>query len=337
MSKTQCMAPVYHKQKRSKSYEAFPCGTCPACRSRRASAWSFRLMQEEKHAYSAYFITLTYAETNVPRTRNGYLEIRRRDLQLFFKRLRKMQTSKRYCKKAGVPYIEQPLKYYAVGEYGGRFKRPHYHAIMFNASAELIERAWTAGHVHYGDVSGPSVGYTMKYITKPTKIPVHINDDRTPEFSLMSKGLGECYLSANMIYYHKRLNANAIVSDRCKVMTQDGIIIAMPRYYRDRLYSKDERKVIAYYQKQDALRRELMKTPDQVFTEMQTKNFKLKFQNHGYKQKASQQKMEDSIQFRGISKGLRKASRRIVNNTRSKHVAKNIARKVHKRTTAAIC
>lgn len=336
MSKTQCITPIYHKEKGKKSYDVYPCGKCPACRSRRASSWSFRLMQEEKHAYSAYFITLTYAEKNVPRTRNNFMEIRRRDLQLFFKRLRKMQTSKRYCKKANVPYIEQPLKYFAVGEYGGRFKRPHYHAIMFNASAELIERAWKAGHVHYGDVSGPSVGYTMKYITKPTKIPVHRNDDRTPEFSLMSKGLGECYLSANMIYYHKKLNPNAIVADRCRVMCTDGSWIAMPRYYRDRLYSKEERKVISYYKKQDILRAELLKSADQLFNENETKKFKLYKIDYDKNIKEKQkQKMEDGIQCRGISKGLRKASRRIVNNTRSKHVSKNSPRKVHTRPAFA--
>ena len=26
-----------------------------------------------------------------------------------------------------------PLKYYAVGEYGGQTKRPHYHIVIFNA------------------------------------------------------------------------------------------------------------------------------------------------------------------------------------------------------------
>jgi len=69
---------------------------------------------------------------------------------------------------------------------------------MFNASAELIERAWSAGHVHYGYVAGASVGYTMKYISKPWQ-PAHRNDDRLAPFSLMSKGLGECYLTKNMI------------------------------------------------------------------------------------------------------------------------------------------
>lgn len=294
MSKTQCLAPVYHKQKNSKSYECYPCGTCSACISRRASAWSFRLMQEEKYAYSAYFITLTYNDKNVPRTRNGFLEIRKRDLQLFFKRLRKMQTSRRFCKKKGIPYIEQPLKYFAVGEYGGKLKRPHYHVILFNCSAELVEEAWKAGHVHYGYVSGASVGYTMKYMSKESKIPIHRNDDRTPEFSLMSKCLGECYLSANMIYYHKK---NTLVGHRCFV-TIEGKQIAMPRYYRDRLYSKDEKKVVAYFKKQDQLRRELLVTADQAYEIYQFKNQK---KLYGKKQTV----LETPLQLQGISESKR--------------------------------
>lgn len=321
-----CQAPVYHKRKREKSYECFPCGKCPACRARRASAWSFRLMQEEKVAHSAYFLTLTYNEKNVPRTRNGFMEIHRRDLQLFFKRLRKMQSSKRYCKKAGVPYIQQPLKYYAVGEYGGRFKRPHYHVIMFNASAELIERAWTAGHVHYGYVAGASVGYTMKYISKPSKIPIHRNDDRTPEFSLMSKGLGESYLTRNMISWH-----NVVVTQRCYVLTSDGKKVAMPRYYRDRLYSKDEKKYIAYFAKQEQLRKELLITPEQLHNSIETINYQFKKINNG-KNKAV---VASPVQCSRVSEALRGKHLTISNNSRSGNVVKNITRKVHARAPFA--
>lgn len=241
-----CRTPLTKRDKHTKKLVLVPCGKCAHCRSVRASAWSFRLMQEEKRAYWAYFITLTYRNDNVPRSKNGFLEVSKVHLQLFFKRLRKMQSSKRYCKKVGVPYIEQSVKYYAVGEYGGKFKRPHYHVILFNASPELVERAWKLGHVHYGFVSGASVGYTMKYISKPWQ-PAHRNDDRTPVFSLMSKGLGECYLTANMIFWHKR---NTVMAIRCYV-TVDGKQIKMPRYYRDRLYSKDEKKAIAAQVKKD--------------------------------------------------------------------------------------
>lgn len=168
-----------------------PCSKCPTCLSRRASAWSFRLMQQAKVSDSAQFITLTYDTSTVPITSNGFMSLAKRDVQLFFKRLRFAQ---------GVS--GKTIKYYTAGEYGGKTKRPHYHSIIFNAKIELIQEAWQKGNVHYGEVTEASVGYSLKYISKKGMIPEHKNDDRVPEFALMSKGLGKNYLTDAMVRWH---------------------------------------------------------------------------------------------------------------------------------------
>lgn len=198
-----------------------PCGKCPACLSRRVSAWSFRLMQEDKRAKSAYFVTLTYDTKFVPLTRSGYMTLNKPDVQKFFKRLRKSLEGQ-----------DIAIKYYLCGEYGGRTNRPHYHAIIFNSpSQSVIEQAWQLGAIHYGEVSEASVGYTLKYMSKPKKIPMHRNDDRLMEFSLMSKGLGLSYLNERTIAYH-----NADPNNRMCLTIAGGKKIAMPRYYKDKLW-----------------------------------------------------------------------------------------------------
>jgi len=183
-------------------------------------------MQEDRISDSSHFITLTYDTKNVHITRAGFLTLCKRDLQLFFKSLRFKQSGS----------APSPIKYYAVGEYGGKTKRPHYHVILFNARVELIQDAWPNGQVHYGDVSGASVGYTLKYITKPKTVPLHRNDDRVPEFSLMSKGLGSSYLTDKMIKWHK-----SDLENRMCLNIEDGKKISMPRYYKDKLYNSEER------------------------------------------------------------------------------------------------
>lgn len=155
-----------------------PCGKCPVCLKRRASGWSFRLMQQDKESETSHFITLTYDTQHVPITHNGFMDLSKRHMQLFIKRLRKAQWA-----TGNVASI----KYYAVGEYGTQSMRPHYHIIMFNAVIELIQPAWDLGQVHYGNVTGASVGYCLKYMSKPKRIPMHRNDDRQKEFALMSK------------------------------------------------------------------------------------------------------------------------------------------------------
>lgn len=179
------------------------------------------------------------------------MELKKKDLQDFFKRLRKASEKIQ---------SSVPIKYYACGEYGSKTKRPHYHIILFNAKVELIQTTWQKGEVHYGDVSGASIGYTLKYMSKPSKIPMHRNDDRQPEFSLMSKGLGENYLTNNMQNWHKK-----DLENRMYVNLTDGKKIAMPRYYKDKLYTEDERKIIAHYQKYKMEKeyiKEVLKDPD---------------------------------------------------------------------------
>lgn len=152
--------------------ELSPCGKCPACLKRRSAGWSLRLREQEKHSASAFFVTLTYDNMNCPK----YYTLVKRDLQLFFKRLRRFHD--RY-------HGSLPIKYFAVGEYGTNGHRPHYHALIFGAHKDSFEAAWTLGEIHIGDVTGASIGYCLKYMMKPQRVPR--GRRRIPEFSLMSK------------------------------------------------------------------------------------------------------------------------------------------------------
>lgn len=243
--------------KRTDEKESVPCGKCPQCLSRRISGWSFRLMQEERVSDSSYFITLTYDTDHVPLTDRGYMGLSKRDVQLFFKKLRKAHSK---SEPNG-----SPIKYYACGEYGEKTYRPHYHAIIYNIKPELMfghqERLllkmsdydgasqvkckqWENGLVTVGKVSLASVGYTLKYMCKEKRIPLHRNDDRLPEFSLMSKKLGASYLNAAMEKWHK-----ADLLNRMYVNIEGGKKAAMPRYYKNKIYTDDERSIIAGFQK----------------------------------------------------------------------------------------
>lgn len=206
-----------------------PCGKCPPCKLRRVNSWVFRLLQEEKISEHAHFITLTYDTDHVPITNNHFMGLSKRDLQLFFKRLR----------KGG-----QSIKYYAVGEYGTIHKRPHYHLITFGLSdvrdyngelrSESIDKSWRLGDTHIGQVSANSIAYTCKYINKPKTVPQHSRDDRIPEFSLMSKGLGKNYLTPEVIQFHiEDLSRNYVVVD--------GHKRALPKYYRTKLLDEQQR------------------------------------------------------------------------------------------------
>jgi len=224
------MTPFQAKSKLGQKYDV-PCGKCPNCLKRRVSGWSFRLMQHEKISHAAFFVTLTYNTDHVPITKNGFMSLEKTDLQKYFKRLRKLH-----------PKGSIPLKYYACGEYGSKRFRPHYHFIIFNADRDLIERAWRApkdmGDIFIGDVSEASVGYVLKYMCKPKLIPMHKNDDRQKEWSLMSKGLGANYLSDKIIKFHA-----SDLENRMYCPLPDGKKIALPRYYAQKIYNDSQREI----------------------------------------------------------------------------------------------
>lgn len=172
-------------------------------------------------------------------SQNGLPTLRKKDVQLFLKRLRKKHGAVYFIDKRGV-LQNRSIKYYCVGEYGTRYKRPHYHFILFSANIELIEDAWRCpdtgfplGSFKLGDVNERSIGYTLKYLCKPrTKFAP--GDDRSREFTLISKGVGLGYITPAIIQYHKRDLVN-------HSYLQDGNLkIAMPRYYRNRLYTAAE-------------------------------------------------------------------------------------------------
>ncbi|QCS37332.1 replication initiation protein [Tortoise microvirus 86] len=190
---------------------------------RRSNNWQFRLLQQEKVAASASFVTLTYNTDTVPLSPRGYMTLCKRDFQLFMKRLRKLHAK------------NVKLRYYAVGEYGSKTFRPHFHAIIYDLDREKLAEAWQNGDCHIGDVSGASIAYTVKYMHKGKIIPMHRNDDRIPEFSLMSKGLGKNYMTPQMVNYHKE------DISRNYVTLEGGVKVAMPRYYREKIYTEEER------------------------------------------------------------------------------------------------
>jgi hypothetical protein len=224
----QCIAPF-----KRKTGEVFPCGKCYDCKARKVNGWAFRLQKEAEISNSAFFLTLTYNQETVPISPNGLPTLFKRDVQLFMKRLRKANTNK--------------LKYYLCGEYGGKTQRPHYHILIFNVDIETVREAWGNGFVHVGKLSEASTVYTLKYTSKEETIPMWDWDDRQKEFPLMSKGLGKNYLTKAVRKWHK-----ADLINRVYCPLKDNLKVAMPRYYRDKIYTWHEKNIIrAFYENKD--------------------------------------------------------------------------------------
>lgn len=175
----------------SKNGLQLPCQKCMPCRLARRRLWVTRQRLEATSHGDNSFVTLTYEDSELP---EGY-QLCPADLRGFLKRLRDRVAPIR-------------LRFFAVGEYGDKSERPHYHLSLFGIAghtdqagrryrywgfASEIQAAWGLGQtftVPFSDLTARYVaGYTVKKMTKPGDFRLH---NRHPEFARMSNrpGLG---------------------------------------------------------------------------------------------------------------------------------------------------
>jgi hypothetical protein len=210
------------------------CGRCGPCLRKKQIDWCFRLGKELNASTTACFLTLTYSDENIPIADGGY-SLLRTDFQKFMKRLRKhASTGNKNAPK---------LKYYAVGEYGSKTERPHYHAIVFNLPRpfeKFVSKAWKLGHIHIGTVTEASIFYTTKYALKGLKRRKADEVDiygREPQFALMSNGLGESYINDTIVDYLR--------TQGTKLLTlPGGSKKKLPRYYIEKMFPDPEEKML---------------------------------------------------------------------------------------------
>lgn len=210
---------------------SLPCGQCVGCRLERSRQWATRCVHEASLYEDNCFVTLTYDDEHLPKDGGLVLE----DFQLFMKRLRK-----KYGKG---------VRYYHCGEYGEQFKRPHYHALLFNHdfrdkkffserngnrvfTSDTLSGLWKKGFSVIGDVTFESAAYVARYVMKkvtggPAK---EFYGERRPEYSTMSRrpGIGKAWFD--------KYRGDVYPADRVIIR---GAISRPPRFYDTQLGKVD--------------------------------------------------------------------------------------------------
>lgn len=267
-----------------------PCGHCVGCRLDKSREWADRMIMELQHTKKAIFLTLTYSnegldEDNKERLKrmaddgriwvedNFYvpeLSLRKRDMQLFMKRLR-------------WNYAPTELRFYGSGEYGENTCRPHMHFIIFGlsltdipdlefkfcnkfgdpiyASKKFENEIWQHGMVRIANVSWKTCAYVARYVMKKQygderNFYYELFDVEQP-FSLMSRrpGIGA--------YYYHDLDKSFDPMKVQEIVMDNGvpIKISIPKFfYKDLVkYDRDTYNKIMEQRKIFALDREFLK------------------------------------------------------------------------------
>lgn len=216
------------------------CGQCRGCRIDKAKGWALRCVHEAELHDDNCFITLTYRDENLPE----HGSLKKKDFQLFMKRLRKFFRGVR-------------IRFYMCGEYGEQLKRPHFHACLFGLDfpdkilwdkregvslyrSAILEKLWPYGYSIIGEVTYDSAAYVARYIMKKINgrdkeehyKRVNIKTGEViqiqQEFTTMSRrpGIGKEWLQK----YHKDVYPKDFT-------TYKGKKFRPPRYY-DNIYDE---------------------------------------------------------------------------------------------------
>ena len=234
--------PLVSKQKDGfKDLEVIrPCGKCKGCRLDYSRAKAIRAMHEAELHDANSFITLTYDDRFLTYNPGSFIPtIRKKDHQLFLKRLRRL--------------IEPvKIRYMGCAEYGETTERPHFHDIIFGYdfkedrepysksistdtlyTSPLLSKAWPYGHAVIGDVTFDSAAYVASYTIKKLNGELakqeYEDKGREPPCGFMSlkPAIGYNWIAKNKadVYRHDKIVVN-------------GHLQRPPRYY-DKFFEND--------------------------------------------------------------------------------------------------
>nr|WAE43702.1 MAG: replication initiator protein [Microviridae sp.] len=249
--------PPHIKDERTR-YVPVGCGKCMECRKQKSRQWQIRLQEEIRTNKIGKFITMTFSEDALI------------DLELEIHKIQKKQTRKlsvktskkiKIIKLSGYEldneiaiiatrrYLERwrkkfgtSQKHWLCTELGQQStERIHIHGIIWtNETLKTVREIWQYGTVNRLDkdwsnnyVTERTVNYIVKYINK-TDI---IHKEYTP-IILTSPAIGKEYINRDS----SKKNKYKGTETKETYTTRDGIKLPLPIYYRNKIYTDEEKE-----------------------------------------------------------------------------------------------
>jgi hypothetical protein len=251
-------------------YVPIGCQQCIECRRKKAREWQVRLQEEIRHRPGGKFITLTFSNeqyAKIAKTTNldGY------DLDNYIATYAVRHFLERWRKK-----YKRSLRHWLITELGHNgTENVHLHGIIWPKNDQQfndLTTIWQYGYTWTGKiqrgikqnyVSAKTVNYITKYTTK-----IDLQHKFYKPLTLCSPGIGGQYTSRTDAKTNKYNNEKTNETYR----TNTGHKIALPIYYRNKIYTDHEREQL-WLQKLNQNIRYVLKQPIDI-SENQNEYFK---------------------------------------------------------------
>ena len=213
---------VFNYEGREDFFIDVNCGRCINCIKSYMTMWRTRLMHEfeymtKEDRQNSWFITLTFKDD----------VLHNKDFDLY-------KCKYRFIDRIRKKYGSTP-RYWLVTEYGERTQRLHLHGLIFNCNFDIwkLSELWTYGFVQYRHLDDIAIKYVTSYITKGNEDVIVKPAFRQRVFCSPGIGLNYCKDVVN-INFHRKDGLFPIL------FNSSNMPIAMPRYYRQKLFTPDE-------------------------------------------------------------------------------------------------
>lgn len=206
-------------------YVPIACGVCMECCKKKAREWRVRLIEELKNDKNCYFITATFSEEKL----NKLCEEKKQSESNYIATIAVRRWLERYRKKN-----KKSFKHWLITELGqNNTERLHLHGIVWGDINEIISH-WKYGKIDIGlYCNKKTINYIVKYVTKIDK--THKN---YKPIILNSKGIGKNYIDSEFSKKNKYKGDNTNET----IKLNDGTKVQLPIYYRNYIYTEEERE-----------------------------------------------------------------------------------------------
>lgn len=230
-----------------------PCRHCQGCRIDRRTMWERRITAEYiKHRCA--FVTLTYSDYFLPYNEGAIMPtLRHKDLKKYLDNLR--HQIKNMKDELFTNGNTKEYKTVAVGEYGEKGGRPHYHILFLGLDWKTfqtqIKKAWSEkGIVDVGPIKKGGIRYILKYMDKQqfgTYRHAQYTDQgrEIPKMSF-SKGIGKDWIISQGENIQKYGAAKA-----------GQRLIPIPSYWKNKLMNYCEENIFSIMKRQNEYARKM--------------------------------------------------------------------------------
>ena len=221
------------------AYVPIACTRCIECMKAKQREWRARLLEDIKHNKNGKFVTLTFSNEKYAEYYNKF----KNEYQGYYLDNKIAAKAMRHFLERWRKKYKKSVRHWFITELGhGKTEHLHYHGIIWTDHIDDLSNVWQNGYVWDGKlINEQKVNYvnerTVNYITKyMTKL-----DEKHKFYKgvvLSSAGIGRDYTKTHNFRLNRYVEKKTIET----YQTAQGTKINLPIYWRNKIYTEDERE-----------------------------------------------------------------------------------------------